>query len=364
MRSAQEIKFGSAQVELTSRCNLRCRTCLYHSHERDWNPQDLSPTAFERLLDCGSRISSMHLQGWGESLLLDNLPEIVRKVRKSGAKVSLSSNGTIMSLDMAQSLITEGVGSMAFSLASAIREEQDRLRGGGAFDSFCSSVQTFAQARGKSPHPPILINYLLTRHNMSDLSRVQKLCSKLGADEVRGTHMVHIVSDIQASMASYNSGTPYLASRFKARISYVLGYPKVILPSMTDILAPVCQKNPVSNFFIGSDGSVSPCVYLNPPIRNNVPGSESKAKRGLSRLVFGDLNKNSLDDIWQNPEYTRFRDVFQARIRAYDDKIAPVRPDFDGADQLRKSIMEIREVFSNDLQAPEPCNNCPCLRGH
>ncbi len=364
MRSVQEIGFGAAQVELTSRCNLRCLTCLYHSHELDWKPQDLSPAAFDRLLNCGSRISSMHLQGWGESLLLGNMPELVRKAGESGAKVSLSSNGTIMSLDLARSLISEGISSMAFSLASANRDEQDRLRGAGVFDSFCRSVQTFAQARGKSAHPPILINYLLTRNNMSDLSRAQKLCSELGADEVRGTHMVHIVSDIQESMVSYNSENSYLASRFRARFSYILGYPKVVLPSMTDILAPVCQKNPVSNFFIGSDGSVSPCVYLNPPIRNNVPGSHSVAEKRLSRLVFGNLNKNSLDDIWQNPEYQRFREMFHARIRAYDDMIVPVRPDFDGAEQLRKSIRRIREVFSNDLQAPEPCNNCPCLWGH
>ncbi len=363
MSDSNKRKYSSIQVEVTSRCNLCCRTCMYAYFGHCWDARDMSDRVLDRVLEAAPQCGAMHLQGWGESLLRDDCVGMVQRVKKAGCQVSLSSNGTIMTERLAKDLIDAGLDSMAFSFAGPDRPTQDGLRGSGTFDAATQSVSTFVKVRGARKAPKVLLNYLLTPENASRLPAAVSLCAALGADLLVARHMVHAVAAEQAEMISYNLAKEFRWSQLLARLKASRHGKQLILRPMKDILAPVCDKNPLESFFVGADGSVSPCVYLNPP----VSGMFCRIFRGKEhvsdRVIMGNLNDASIDEIWNSDRFRAFRELFQRRLEVHEKLLAGVTPDFGGMQRLNDATAKLRECFEESLQAPEPCRVCPHLFG-
>lgn len=351
------------QVEVTSRCNLRCLTCVYHYFESSWQARDLPETAFQRILDIAHRCDSVHLQGWGETLLREDTPELIARIKNTGAQVSLSSNGTVSTRSGPAELLEAGLDSMAFSFAGSSADAQDPLRGQGTFAMASKSVQEFSRARKRRLFPPLLLNYLLTPANLVTLPRAVTLCARLGADGIRPTQMVHVATAEQEQLVAYDRGLPFRWSFATSRLTALLRGVSLVLPRLKEALVPVCEKNPLANFFVGSDGSVSPCVYLNPPLDGDVPRLFRGVNKTTSRVVMGNLHRATVDQIWESRPYVEFRKRFRRRLELHDNLLSGVTPDFQGMDRLDRSVLKLRALYAEEFAAPEPCRVCGQLYG-
>jgi MoaA/NifB/PqqE/SkfB family radical SAM enzyme len=352
-------------MELTSRCNLRCRTCLYPHYESQWMARDLSQRVFERLLVSAPPCSTIHLQGWGESLLRSDVASCIEAVAGAGIKATLSSNGSRMTPELARNLIDAGLYSMTFSLAGHDAQSQDPLRGNGSFASAVNSISTFATQRGKSKSPALLVNYLLTPHSYPRLPQALALCSRLKVDTLVATHLVHQCTDEQARLAAFGTVHPPRWALLRSRLSVLWRRMALNLPGTVESPLPVCEKNPLENIFIGSDGAVSPCVYLCPPIDGPLRRLVDGRIEHLQRVVMGSLNQLTLQQIWRLPDYVAFRQAFQRRKALYDARMPPMQIDFQGLENLERAIADIRRCFCEDAyQPPAPCRGCAHLMGY
>lgn len=63
---------------------------------------------------------------------------------------------------------------------------------------------------------------------------------------------------------------------------------------------------------------MSPCVYLNPPVRDSVPRLIAGRVVEAPRVVMGHLADDDLPTIWQRGAYRAFRRSFARRIEAYE----------------------------------------------
>ncbi|MEA3230821.1 MAG: radical SAM/SPASM domain-containing protein [Thermodesulfobacteriota bacterium] len=363
MDAAKPYKYNHVQIEITSRCNLRCRTCLYFHFEPQWVPQDLSKKVFKRICEIAPRCRSIHLQGWGESLLRKDCFTLIRQLKKLGPKISLGSNGMVMDQDMAQDLIQSGLDSMAFSIAGVSAVQQDPLRGKGTFARAIRSIQIFTNNRRLKKQPPVLINYLLTPGNLRLLPRAMSLCSRMGIDILHPTHMVHVAARYQEKLIAYNLKSAFRWPVFRSRLAVLWSDVSLSMPSLRENLVPVCEKNPVENLFIGADGSVSPCVYLTPPLTGVFPRLFKGREIPFSRLSMGNLNQDNMDDIWDRPDYRIFRKAFKDRIRIYQKLMTGITTGFDGLDRLTKTSGRLGHLFATRYPAPQPCRVCPHLYG-
>ena len=354
--------YNHIQLELTSRCNLRCRTCIYGHYPERWVAADLSTDVFERVMAVAPRTHSIHLQGWGESLLREDCPELIARAKEEGLAVSLSSNGSIMSPGLACDLMQAGLDSMAFSFAGTSPAEQDPLRGDGSFDQAVAAVKSFTGSRSAT-HPPVLMNYLLTRPHRGRLSRALRLAGRLGMDHLQVGHLVHPVASAQEDWPAYPATAIGRQRWFWLRLSVLWHRTTLELPSMKRQPTPLCPKNPLENVFIGADGSVSPCVYLNPPLSTTVPRLIDGQVMESPRVIMGRLTEQSLDEIWQQPAYRAFRRCFKQRVEAYETHMAGIKPDLDGLAQLERSVDRLENLFSRRLRPPAPCRSCPHLQG-
>jgi MoaA/NifB/PqqE/SkfB family radical SAM enzyme len=324
----------------------------------------MSDTVLGDIYAIAPKSRSIHLQGWGESLLRQDLVDIAHRIYKTGCRVTLSTNGSVPDLKQAEGLVAAGIDSMAFSLAGHDRQTHDRLKGKGTFAKALETIDTFNTARKNHPKPALVLNYLLTPENIANLRKGLSLCKKVGADTLVGTHMVHVASTVQEKMIAYNRKEQYRLTFLLARVSVLWKRVGLVLPSMKESLVPVCSKNPVQNLFVGSDGSVSPCVYLAPPLLGRYPKIYKNKVSFSKRVVMGNLGESSLEEIWARPAYRAFRDCFKRRIDLYQALMPDISPSFEGMERLEKTVKKLTQLYqTKSFQPPVPCRTCAAVNG-
>ncbi len=140
---------------VTSRCNLTCPYCL-EDGPSEASPDDVPTrtreTILRELIEC--RVLRVSISG-GEPLLVDELPEYVERLRRGGAAIRMTTNGTLVDEAAADRLARAGLG-MAEVTAHP-----------GATDSALRAVTLFAQ-KGVST----VLRLVVTRSNEAEIERI------------------------------------------------------------------------------------------------------------------------------------------------------------------------------------------------
>ena len=131
----------SLHIYLTNRCNLRCAQC-YMAAGDGRADEELSPAAWRRVLGEFTDLygpSGVSFSG-GEPLLRPDLPDLADEAHGQGHYVTLFSNGTLVSDDMASRLA--GVcDCIQLSLDGATPAVHDAIRGPGSFAGTVCAVE-------------------------------------------------------------------------------------------------------------------------------------------------------------------------------------------------------------------------------
>ena len=84
LRQGKRRSFSAWQIELTTRCPLRCRMCA-REEEAPWQHQDMALEDFKRILPYLTDVETVVLEGWGESLLHKDLSRVHPAGEEGGA---------------------------------------------------------------------------------------------------------------------------------------------------------------------------------------------------------------------------------------------------------------------------------------
>ena len=118
--------------EVTNACNLKCEQC--HASSGKPLTNELSTEEGKRLLDGMARIEEFRMLalGGGEPLVRPDILELVAYARSLGMEISIATNGTLLTRDMAQKLKKMGVANIAVGLNAndeSIHEQITRVSG-------------------------------------------------------------------------------------------------------------------------------------------------------------------------------------------------------------------------------------------
>lgn len=160
--------------EVTGACNLSCPYCRASALQEP-DEDELSPGEALAFIESIAPLQPMLILSGGEPLLRPDIFTIIRHAVNLGIRVSLASNGTLISPDIARNIAASGVGRVSISLDGADRDIHDQSRGQGSFDL---SMQGIENLRGKVDFQ---INFTITRKNESEILRVFDLAESLGA---------------------------------------------------------------------------------------------------------------------------------------------------------------------------------------
>jgi MoaA/NifB/PqqE/SkfB family radical SAM enzyme len=190
-------------LDLTRRCNLRCRMCFYYGGEaRDAHGLD-ELSSLEIISRVVNRLegADYDLTG-GEPLVRDDLPEILSAIRDRGARCSLTTNGTLMTAELARRAVGEELLAGAhFSLHGLKDTHEEITRVRNSFDRTLKGIQLLLaeRARRGAIRPEVTIACTVTGANMKHAGEMIRLTREIGADRVSFGHASFMPPGVQAA---------------------------------------------------------------------------------------------------------------------------------------------------------------------
>jgi len=167
-------------AELTYRCPLQCPYCanpLNFAESKD----ELSSAEWITVFEQGRALGAAQLGfSGGEPLLRQDLSLLISAARGLGYYSNLLTSGIGLSEARLEEFAKAGLDHIQVSFQAADAEVNDLLAG-----SAKAFAKKLAVARAVKAHGwPMVLNFVLHRHNIEQLPRIIELCLELGADFV------------------------------------------------------------------------------------------------------------------------------------------------------------------------------------
>jgi radical SAM protein with 4Fe4S-binding SPASM domain len=164
---------------ITRRCNLSCRHCYLDAGPgRDGNAELSTAEALAFIDDLADLGSPLLIISGGEPLVREDVWELFSRARDRSIGVALSSNGTLITQEIARRLKEEGVEYAGISLDGSDRETHERLRNvPGCFDAALAGLAHCRDAGIKTG-----VRFTATRDNQEDLGPLIRLSREIRAD--------------------------------------------------------------------------------------------------------------------------------------------------------------------------------------
>jgi MoaA/NifB/PqqE/SkfB family radical SAM enzyme len=118
----------SANLEVTSRCNLRCTFCPTGNGSLRRPARHMEPDLFRRALEGAARLEFALLFQWGEPLLHPAFFDLARAARARGTRTLVTTNGTLLDDRRVRALLDAGIDRVTVSV-DGDEETHRRVRG-------------------------------------------------------------------------------------------------------------------------------------------------------------------------------------------------------------------------------------------
>ncbi|OPL14391.1 MAG: hypothetical protein AVO38_02125 [delta proteobacterium ML8_D] len=285
---------------------------------------------FRKLVPFLEYTDLVYLQGWGEPLLNDQLFDMLRICKNQGKRTGFTTNGMLLTEDMSRRLIDLDLDIIGISLAGTSDETHDQIRKGTHFGKIISQIETLCKIKSEknARHPDVHLAYLMTKSNFNELKEILPLAKRVEAKQVVASNLTLIVDPKLSAEAIYNDTvhTDYYRERL-----YEIRDKAACEDIIFDYHGPCldyafihCRENVHRACFINVEGEVTPCVLTNPVLSSYYIFNDEFLP--LTGMSFGNIWSESLTQIWNKEEYTRFRALFDPEIKRESEQIRSEMP--------------------------------------
>ena len=287
-------------IEITARCNLRCRYCYFFNNPaveyRDL-PTDEWVKFFDELASLG--VMNVTLAG-GEPFIREDLPVLLESIVRNRMRFSILSNGTLIDDEIAAFIARTGrCEYVQVSVDGSCAEIHDSCRGKGSFEGAIRGIRTLQRHRIS-----VAVRATIHRNNVNDLENIAHLlldeldlpgfstnsAGYLGTCRLNADDVMLTVAERQLTMATLlrlaekypdrisASAGPLAEGRAWRRMEEAQAQNAPAFHNGGRLTACGCPSNKIS---VRADGTIVPCSML-----------------ALSEL--GRINQDSLAEIWQH----------------------------------------------------------------
>lgn len=306
---------STIQVEVTTACQAGCIFCPRTRLKDNWVSRHMEWDDFAAVLAAAGKGMLVHLQGWGEPLLHPRLWEMAAAVRKRKAGVSLTTNGGLLDEPASREVCRIGFSFIAVSLAGATSTIHETLRPGPRLDTICANIERLSRSKSR---PPIHVAFQMMKPNMERLPEVVALAAGIGADRIVLSNLDCIFDPFTDTLRAFGEASdPHAQEIIKAALN--IGEEKKIAVEVYPLAlrheVPVCGADPLHTAVVTCSGEISPCVYVNLPLRGKVPRYFAGSGHDVLPFSYGRVNE-SLKNVFRGEEAQSFTGAFQRRTAA------------------------------------------------
>lgn len=320
-------------VEPTTRCNLRCRTCMRNTWAEEGG--EMSMGTFDRLAEDLRRIPSLEtvaFWGIGEPLLHPSLVTMIRRAKELGTQTELITNGLLLDGPASRELVDAGLDTLVVSLDGVSQAAHRDIRPGADFETVRDNLRNLQsiQRELSRANPGLGIAFVVMRRNRSELPKLPALAEEVGARFVLVTNLLPHSRELADEILYWRASGAVLARGASRPWSGVilppmdagpkhLPHPEVpgaraygIRQDWTPStgVSGHCPFVETGSLAIAWDGAASPCVPLMHSHSCFVLGREKR----LRRYALGNVREDSIGEIWEGREHR----AFQRRVLAFD----------------------------------------------
>ncbi|MDY0133132.1 MAG: radical SAM protein [Desulforegulaceae bacterium] len=304
-------KLDWVQIEVSSICNASCSYCPQTLFKNKIRNNFIDEKAIDSILAELSPKTYIHLQGWGEPFLNPDFLKILKKIKSKGFKAGTTTNGTLLTDETLEALVDLKLDYLAFSTAGLSEFENDFVRKKTSFSKISELIEKIKILKKKrnSKLPKIHLANIVFKSSVESFFLSDEILARLNPDQI----VVSAVSlcctkemEKEAFLADTEQEFEIVKSRFqcfKDKTGQNI-HCHLVSPFF---LKEECSENIKTTLFIGSDGSVFPCVFLGVPVARGCYIYERGVKKELVNKSFGNVYNESLTAIWNKKEYKKFR---------------------------------------------------------
>jgi SynChlorMet cassette radical SAM/SPASM protein ScmE len=290
----------TVDVEITARCNLRCRYCYFFNNPAviyDDLPAEEWLTFFDELGTLG--VMDTILAG-GEPFIREDLPTLIEGIVRNRMRFGLLSNGGLIDDEIAAFLARTGrCNYVQISVDGSGPETHDTCRGKGSFEGAIRGIRTL-QRNGVN----VAVRVTIHHHNVHDLEDTARLLLEelglsgfgtnsagyLGTCRQNADDVLLTTEDRQIAMEALLRLNEKYSDRISAlagplanakhwrRMEDALAVNARAFHNGGRLTACGCPSNKIS---IRADGTIIPCAML-------------------AHLELGRINRDSLAEVWQH----------------------------------------------------------------
>jgi radical SAM protein with 4Fe4S-binding SPASM domain len=185
-------RFMHVQMDVTTRCNLRCVMCA-----REQYPpanEDMPLASFTKIADqLFDKAAVLTLSCGAEPLMSPHFAEVLDIVgRYRVPRVEFVTNGTLLNERLIHKIIETNVTTVEVSIDGAEASTYERIRKGARFERVLQNLETLrlAKASRRTRRPHLKLNFVMMRGNIEELPSFVDMAARLGATEVAPQHLV------------------------------------------------------------------------------------------------------------------------------------------------------------------------------
>lgn len=293
------------EMETTTACYLKCIHCEHtYWKDKSYLNQHLKLETLRKVLDSCPNLKWINLTGEGTSILNPEFNEIVEEVKRRGIYLDFSHDFVKLPSETAMRWIKAGVDRIYWSFDACSKETYEKIRVGATLQETVFHVRDFVNLKRalKSPLPEICFRYSFFKDNIQEVKFIPSFLRIIVGDvkDYGDEPSINIVA-----LLEFEETKDWAVEIDPGVVDEVnkeckdLGF-KVYWSHKTHIEE---QKPPLdyctfwSEPYIMITGHVVPCCAV--LMSNNRPE--------LEKLSFGNINEQSLRDIWFSEKYRDFR---------------------------------------------------------
>lgn len=188
-------------LDITRNCNLRCRMCFYYGGEdrhgrrlQELSSQEIISRVVNRLEGVDYDITG------GEPLMRSDLVEILKAIRLRKANCFLTTNGTMVTPELAKRIIGEDLlRGIHFSLHGLKETHEGITQVKNSFDRTLKGIEYILTQRTQRGinRPEVTIACTIMGSNMKDAEGLAKLADEIKVDRLSFGHASFMPADIQ-----------------------------------------------------------------------------------------------------------------------------------------------------------------------
>lgn len=309
-RKSEKMKL--LHMEPSSLCNLECVMCPTSSYESEKG--NMSIHTFGNIIPYLNNVEVVDLTGWGEPLTNPDIFVMIEGSKKKGRAVSITTNGTLLDEGKGKKILDSGLDNLYVSADGASSLIYNSIRKGAILDKTLTNLRNLLELKAKSnsDKPYIAVNYIMMKRNIHEIPNFVEVMSQIEVTAIffKSINGIFKREDIDEvlfegyySVEINKRERDYFIEKAK-EIAEKKHINLIFLGSFKVEKKNFCQILPLEGPFISWNGDVAPCcvlAYQTPIVLNK------KDIKVREKVILGNVNLQTLDEIWQSRKYMAFR---------------------------------------------------------